>query len=115
MNTLRILSSIALGLGSLTPVTAGQVVDATRDGWVSHASDHQLTICYRSTPPPAVGSLLEILRTSYIVPNKGAPREQFMPGGHAIVVAIADDARCVRAELTHGDAQRADHAREVHG
>lgn len=80
------------------------------DGWVSHVDDQQMEICYQSAPP-AVGQTLQILKTSFIVPNKGQPRQQFTPGGTARITGTAADAGCVIAELTDGSARRSDHAR----
>lgn len=79
------------------------------DGWVGHVYGQRLDVCYRVTPLPAVGARLEVLRSSFVIPNKGQPRQQFAVAGYATVTSIID-AHCVRAELTQGTAQRTDHA-----
>jgi hypothetical protein len=100
-----------LSFGASATINAHDV-DPYYDGWVAHVDDHRLEICYRSAPPPAVGQTLQILRTSFITPNKGPVREQYAPGGSARVTTAASDG-CVTAELLSGTARRADHARSV--
>ena len=91
-------------------VTAGaHDIDPYDDGWIAHVDDHHLEICYRSAAP-AVGQTLQILRTSFITPNKGPIREQYTPGGSARVTTAAENG-CVTAELIEGSAKRSDHAR----
>ena len=84
-------------------------VDPYDDGWIAHVDDHRLEICYRSAAP-AVGQTLQILRTSFITPNKGPVLEQYTHGGSARVTTAASNG-CVTAELTEGSAKRSDHAR----
>ena len=80
------------------------------DGWVSRANDHQLEICYQHAPPPSVGESVQILRPSYITPNKGPVRQQFQRSGTARIRATASSG-CVSAELIDGSAERTDHVR----
>lgn len=99
----------------LAGLTIGRVAHATEsyaDGWVSHVDGQRLDVCYRVAPLPAVGARLQVMRTSFVVPNKGQPRQQFAVAGHATVTSIMD-AHCVRAELIQGAAQRTDHVRRA--
>ena len=105
--------SIPLLLAGLTIGRVARATDSYTDGWVSHVDGQRLDVCYRVVPLPAVGERLEVMRTSFVVPNKGQPRQQFTAAGHATVTSITD-ARCVRAELFQGTAQRTDHVRRVH-
>ena len=85
-------------------------VDPYHDGWVAHVNDHQLEICYRHAPPPAVGDTVQILRPSYINVKQGPVLMRFARSGTARVTAAASD-DCVSAELLNGSAERSDHAR----
>jgi len=105
--------SLPLLLAGLAIGRVAYATDSYTDGWVGHVDGPRLDVCYRVTPLPAVGARLEVLRTSFVVPNKGQPRQQFAVAGHATVTSIID-VHCVRAELTQGTAQRTDHARRAH-
>ena len=110
MKTAFLPLSIALLFVVGASVTAGaHDVDPYDDGWVAHVDDHHVEICYRSAAP-VVGQTLQILRTSFITPNKGPVREQYTPSGSARVTAAVSNG-CVTAELTDGSAKRSDHAR----
>jgi hypothetical protein len=87
-------------------------VDPTNDGWIAHVDDHHLEICYRSAPP-AIGETVQILRTTFITPNKGPVRELYSAGGMARVTTAPTADGCLTAELIEGSAKRADHARAV--
>jgi hypothetical protein len=105
--------SLPLLLAGLTIGRVAFATDSYTDCWVGHVDGPRLDVCYRVTPLPAVGARLEVMRTSFVVPNKGQPRQQFAVAGHATVTSIIDT-HCVRAELTQGTAQRTDHARRAH-
>lgn len=100
---------LSLLLAGLTISSVAYAVDFYTDGWVGHMDGQRLDVCYRVTPLPAVGARLEVLRSSFVIPNKGRPRQQFAVAGYATVASIID-AHCVCAELTQGTAQRTDHA-----
>ena len=85
-------------------------IDPYHDGWISHANDQQLEICYPHAPPPKVGESVQILRTSYITANKGPVRQQFQRSGTARITTAASIG-CVSAELIDGSAKRSDHVR----
>ncbi len=102
----------ALLFAGLTLGTIAHATDPYTDGWVGHVNGRQLDICYRVTPLPAVGTRLQVMRVAYVIPNKGVPLEHFAASGQATVTSITD-AHCVRAELTQGTAQRADHTRPM--
>ena len=89
-------------------------VDPYHDGWIAHVNDHQLEICYRHAPPPAVGDTVQILRPSYINVKQGPVMQRFTRSGTARVTAAAASG-CVSAELLNGSAERADHTREASG
>src|SRR3546814_8736714 len=91
--------SLPLLLAGLTIGRVAYATDSYTDGWVGHVDGPRLDVCYRVTPLPAVGARLEVMRTSFVVPNKGQPRQQFAVAGHATVTSIIDT-HCVRAELT---------------
>lgn len=105
--------SIPLLLAGLTIGCVAYATDSYTDGWVGHVDGPRLDVCYRVTPLPAVGARLEVMRASFVVSNKGQPRQQFAVAGRATVTSIMD-AHCVRAELIQGAAQRTDHARRAH-
>ncbi|MEY2161246.1 MULTISPECIES: hypothetical protein [Pseudomonadota] len=102
----------ALLLMGLTLGTTAHATDPYTDGWIGHVNGRQLDICYRVTPLPAVGTRLQVMRVTYVIPNKGVPLEHFAASGQATVTSITD-AHCVRAELIQGTVQRTDHARPV--
>lgn len=104
--------SLSLLLAGLTIGSVAYAVDSYTDGWVGHVDGQRWDVCYRVTPLPAVGARLEVLRTSFVIPNKGQPRRQFAAAGYATATSIID-VHCVRAELTQGTAQRTDHARRA--
>ena len=108
--TATLLLPASLLLAAAASSASAHDVDPYHDGWVAHVNDHQLEICYRTTPP-GVGQNVQILHTSFIVPNKGPLREQFTPGGTARITSAAAETGCVTAELTEGSAKRSDHAR----
>ena len=86
--------------------------DLRNDGWISHVDGNRLEICNWSSAP-AAGQSMQILRTSFITPNKGPVRQQFSPGGTAKVTAASAEEGCITAELITGSAKRSDHARVV--
>lgn len=99
---------IPLLLAGLTIGPVAHAADTYTDGWVSHVDGQRLDVCYRAAPLPAVGARLQVMQASFVVPNKGQPRQQFAVAGQATVISIMD-AHCVRAELSQGTAQRTDH------
>ena len=99
-----------LSILGTTSAAYAREVDPQNDGWIAHANGNQLEICYRAAPPTA-GQTLQILRSSFITPNKGPVREQFSPGGTARVSAALTSEGCLVAELVNGTAMRSDHAR----
>ncbi len=101
---------IPLLLAGFTLIGLAHATDPYTDGWVGHVDSQRLDVCYRVTPLPAVGARLQVMRTSFVVPNKGPLRQQFAVAGYATVTSITD-AHCVRAELIQGTAQRTDHVR----
>ncbi|MBN8894633.1 MAG: hypothetical protein J0I71_07335 [Rhodanobacter sp.] len=112
MKSFAVCLILPLLLVGLTMGSVAYAADSYTDGWVGHVDGQRLDVCYRVTPLPAVGARLEILRTSFVIPNKGPPRQQFAVAGYATVTSIID-AHCVRAELTQGTAKRTDHARRA--
>ena len=110
MKTSFLYLPLVLIFGTSVTVSAHDT-DPYYDGWIAHVNDHRLEICYRSDAP-AVGQTLQILRTSFITPNKGPIREQYTPGGSARVTEAASNG-CVTAELLDGSAKRSDHARAI--
>ncbi|MES2311734.1 MAG: hypothetical protein V4566_05490 [Pseudomonadota bacterium] len=112
MKLLAAYLGIPLLLAGLTIGRVAHATDAYTDGWVSHVDGQHLDVCYRVAPLPAVGARLQVMRASFVVPNKGQPRQQFAVAGHATVTSIMD-AHCVRAELSQGTAQRTDHVRRA--
>ncbi|MFA6230783.1 MAG: hypothetical protein WC617_11535 [Rhodanobacter sp.] len=102
--------SLPLLLAGLTIDRVAHATDAYADGWVGHVDGQRLDVCYRVAPLPAVGARVQVMRTSFVIPNKGQPRQQFAVAGYATVTSITD-AHCVRAELIQGTAQRTDHVR----
>jgi hypothetical protein len=103
---------IALIIAGLSIGMIAHAADPDSDGWVDHVNGRQLDICYRDTLPPAVGTRLQVMRASFVVPNKGLARERFAPAGQATVTSVIAK-RCVRAGLTEGVAHRADHVRDI--
>src|SRR3546814_9839354 len=81
--------SLPLLLAGLTIGRVAYATDSYTDGWVGHVDGPRLDVCYRVTPLPAVGARLEVMRTSFVVPNKGQPRQQFAVAGHATEIGRA--------------------------
>lgn len=112
MKSLAACLGIPLLLACLTIGRVAHATDAYTDGWVGHVDGRRLDVCYRAAPLPAVGARLQVMRTSFVVPEKGQPRQQFAVAGHATVTSIMG-AHCVRVELIQGTAQRTDHVRRA--
>lgn len=109
MNAILLFAATAATL--IGSAAGAHDIDPYADGWVSHVRDRQLEICYRYAQP-ALGNSVNILRTSYITPNKGPIRQQFRYSGTARITQAARSG-CVSAELIDGSAQRSDHTRTV--
>ena len=111
MSTFKLTSLVFIFSAAIASVSGAraQDIDPNTDGYVMHVDDHQLKICYRTTPPEA-GSSVQILAVTYITLNKMLVRPQFHPSGTARITEIASN-NCVRAELIDGDAGRSYHAR----
>ena len=109
--TQSIQIAILSTVGTMSAVNAHEV-DPLNDGWIAHVNGNQLEICFRAAPPSA-GQTVQILRTSFITPNKGPVRQQFTPGGTARVSATRSTEGCLTAELVDGAAMRSDHARVI--
>ena len=92
---------------------SGHDADLRSDGWIAHVDGSRLEICNWSSAAPAAGQSMQILRMSFITPNKGPVRQQFSPGGTAKVTAASAEEGCITAELITGSAKRSDHARVV--
>lgn len=111
--TMKRLTTVFLFTAAMLIVpshTTAQTVDPYTDGWVTHVTGSRLEICFSHAEPPAVGQIVQLLRTSYVMLNKGPTRQTFTPNGHARIASIAT-LPCVIATLLDGDAQRSDHAR----
>jgi hypothetical protein len=112
MKLLAVYLGIPLLLAGLTIGRVAHATDTDTDGWVSHVDGQHLDVCYRAASLPAVGARLQVMRASFVVPNKGQPRQQFAVAGHATVTSVMD-AHCLRAELSQGTAQRTDHVQHA--
>lgn len=108
----RIMSALSVTAAMLIASThiAAQAADPYTDGWVVRVDGANLEICFKHAESPAVGQLVQLLRTHYETPNKGSIRQTLTPDGHARIVSVATPP-CVMATLLDGKVQRSDHAR----
>lgn len=58
----------------------GHDTDTGNHGWITHVDGNRMEVCNWPSAP-AAGQSMQILRTSFITPNKGPVREQFSPVG----------------------------------
>ena len=110
--TVHTTTKVALTFLAAVSPAFGHDADPRNDGWITHVDGNRLEICNWAAAP-AAGQSMQILRTSFITPNKGPVREKFSPGGTAKVTAATGEEGCITAELISGSAKRSDHARVV--
>ena len=112
---MRYIHSFAMAvlvlIAAMSPAS-GHDVDLRNDGWITHVDGNRLEICNWASAP-AAGRSIQVLRTSFITPNKGPVRERLSLGGTAKVTAASVGEGCITAELISGSAKRSDHARAV--